>query len=139
MQIGGQFRNIDSSLGVCGENLLTISAITRKLRQSGVRQDGQQTDLVWDKQTVRGKERTIVSTDKHLATERDVVALTKTLAADRSSALSPAAIDRAAELIAAARRPVAVLGSSAMRIADPALLLRVIEHYGLPFATTTSE
>ena len=42
-----------------------ISAITRKLRQSGVRQDGQQTDLVWDKVTVRGKERTIVSTDKH--------------------------------------------------------------------------
>ena len=33
-----------------------------------------------------------------------------------------AAIERAAELIDAARRPIAVLGSSAMRLADPALL-----------------
>ena len=54
--------------------------------------------------------------------------------------LAPAgddAIARAADLIAAARRPIAILGSSAMRIADPALLQRVIEHYGMPFATTT--
>ena len=33
-----------------------------------------------------------------------------------------AAIERAAELIDAARRPIAVLGASAMRLADPALL-----------------
>ena len=42
-----------------------------------------------------------------------------------------------AELIAAAKRPVAVIGASAMRIADPGLLRRVIERHGLPFATTT--
>jgi acetolactate synthase I/II/III large subunit len=48
-----------------------------------------------------------------------------------------AEIARAAELIAAAKRPVAVIGSSAMRLADPGLLRRVIEHYHLPFATTT--
>jgi acetolactate synthase-1/2/3 large subunit len=48
-----------------------------------------------------------------------------------------AAIVRAGELIAAAKRPIAVIGSSAMRVADPSLLLQVIERHGLPFATTT--
>ena len=48
-----------------------------------------------------------------------------------------AAIARAAELIAAAERPIAVLGSTAMRVADPQLLRRVIERHNLPFATTT--
>ena len=46
-------------------------------------------------------------------------------------------VARAAELIAAAKRPVAVLGSSAMRVADPSLLRKVIERHSLPFATTT--
>src|SRR6476620_250888 len=50
---------------------------------------------------------------------------------------SDAASARAGELIAAAQRPIAVLGSSAMRIADPALLRNVIERHNLPFATTT--
>jgi acetolactate synthase I/II/III large subunit len=50
---------------------------------------------------------------------------------------SETAIGRAGELIAAAKRPVAVIGSSAMRIADPGLLRRVIERHNLPFATTT--
>jgi acetolactate synthase-1/2/3 large subunit len=48
-----------------------------------------------------------------------------------------AAIERAGALIASARRPIAVLGASAMRMADPTLLRRVIEHFNLPFATTT--
>jgi len=48
-----------------------------------------------------------------------------------------AAIARAGELIAAAKRPIAVLGSSAMRVPDPAALRAVIERHGLPFATTT--
>src|SRR5712671_3354057 len=47
------------------------------------------------------------------------------------------AIARAGELIAAAKRPIAVIGSSAMRLADPSLLLKVIERHSLPFATTT--
>lgn len=48
-----------------------------------------------------------------------------------------AAIARAGELIAAAKRPIAVLGSTAMRLADPDLLRKVIERHSLPFATTT--
>jgi acetolactate synthase I/II/III large subunit len=48
-----------------------------------------------------------------------------------------AVIARAGELIAAAKRPIAVIGSSAMRLADPSLLITVIERHGLPFATTT--
>jgi acetolactate synthase I/II/III large subunit len=48
-----------------------------------------------------------------------------------------AAIARAAKLIAAAKRPIAVLGSTAMRVADPRLLRSVIERHRLPFATTT--
>ncbi len=47
------------------------------------------------------------------------------------------AIARAGELLAAAKRPVAVIGSSAMRITDPDLLRNLIEHHNLPFATTT--
>ena len=58
-------------------------------------------------------------------------------APSRPAPADDAAIERAAELIAAAKRPIAVLGSSAMRIKYPARLLRAIEHYGLPFATTT--
>ncbi len=48
-----------------------------------------------------------------------------------------AAVERAAELIDAARRPIAVIGASAMRLPNPALLRRVVEHFNLPFATTT--
>src|SRR5580658_9414260 len=58
-------------------------------------------------------------------------------AAARLPLASDAAIERAAELIDAARRPIAVLGASAMRLADPAQLLAVIEHFNVPFATTT--
>jgi acetolactate synthase I/II/III large subunit len=59
------------------------------------------------------------------------------LAAPSRLPLAPReAIRRAAELIAAARRPIAVIGASAMRV-DPERLERVIKHYNLPFATTT--
>jgi len=54
--------------------------------------------------------------------------------------LAPAgddAIARAAQLIGAAQRPVAVIGASAMRLRDPTLLLQTIERFNLPFATTT--
>ena len=46
-------------------------------------------------------------------------------------------IAKAAELIAKAKRPIAVLGSTAMRIAKPDLLRQVVERHNLPFATTT--
>jgi acetolactate synthase I/II/III large subunit len=47
------------------------------------------------------------------------------------------AIARAGELIAAAQRPIAVIGASAMRLRDPALLRQVVERFNLPFVTTT--
>ena len=50
---------------------------------------------------------------------------------------SDAAIDAAAKTLAGARRPVAVLGSSAMRMADPSRLHAFVERHGLPVATTT--
>ena len=50
---------------------------------------------------------------------------------------SAAAIARAGELIAKAKRPIAVLGSSALRLAKPERLQEVIERHRIPFATTT--
>src|SRR5262249_16411370 len=47
------------------------------------------------------------------------------------------AIARAGALMAGARRPIAVLGASAMRIGDPTLLRQVVERHNLPFAPTT--
>ena len=57
--------------------------------------------------------------------------------AGKLAAAPDAALARAAELIAAAKRPIAVLGATAMRVADPQLLRNVIERHNLPFATTT--
>src|SRR5579864_4856046 len=56
-----------------------------------------------------------------------------------STLRAPPAADlvRAGELIANAKRPIAVIGASAMRMADPDLLRRVIDRHKLPFATTT--
>src|SRR6202035_4621410 len=42
---------------------------------------------------------------------------------------SDAAVERAVEMIDAARRPTAVIGASAMRLGDPAQLVRAIEHF----------
>ena len=47
------------------------------------------------------------------------------------------AVARAGEILATAKRPIAVIGSTAMRLADPELLRKVIERHNLPFATTT--
>jgi len=55
----------------------------------------------------------------------------------RLAAAPDDALARAQALIAQAKRPIAVLGSSAMRLADPARLAAVIERHGLPFCTTT--
>jgi acetolactate synthase-1/2/3 large subunit len=59
------------------------------------------------------------------------------LKGERGREAVPEAIAQAHALIAKARRPIAVLGTSAMRLADPAQLRGVIERHGLPFATTT--
>jgi acetolactate synthase-1/2/3 large subunit len=51
----------------------------------------------------------------------------------------PAATDlqRAGEILAAAKRPLAVIGTSAMRMRRPELLRAFVERHGLPFASTT--
>jgi acetolactate synthase-1/2/3 large subunit len=60
------------------------------------------------------------------------------LAAPAKLAAAPDAdLTRAAAVIAAAQRPIVVLGSSAMRVRDPELLRKFIERHRLPFATTT--
>lgn len=47
------------------------------------------------------------------------------------------AIKRALELIAGAKHPIAVIGSSAMRMRNPDLLRKFVETHNMPFATTT--
>ena len=49
---------------------------------------------------------------------------------------SDASIGQAGALLRAARRPVAVIGASAMRMRDPLLLRAFVERHGMPFATT---
>src|SRR4051812_39198848 len=49
------------------------------------------------------------------------------------AAAPEAEIARAGALISAAKRPIAVIGSSAIRLSDPTLLRRTIERHGLPF------
>ncbi len=79
----------------------------------------------------------------HLDLPEDVALAPATEAIPPSAgriALAPAPdaeVARAGELIAAAKRPVAVIGSSAVRAADPSLLRKVVERHNLPFATTT--
>jgi acetolactate synthase I/II/III large subunit len=79
----------------------------------------------------------------HLDLPEDVaLAPTNELAAPPNGAasLAPApegALANAGAFMNAAQRPIAVLGSSAMRVRDPRLLRRLIEHHSLPFATTT--
>jgi acetolactate synthase-1/2/3 large subunit len=48
-----------------------------------------------------------------------------------------ASLDRAQARLRAARRPIAVIGSNAMRMHSPQTLLALIERHQLPFATTT--
>jgi acetolactate synthase-1/2/3 large subunit len=55
----------------------------------------------------------------------------------RQAAAPQRAIERAGELLRAARRPVAVVGASAMRLRRPALVRDLVERHGMPFASTT--
>ncbi|MFN7087421.1 MAG: thiamine pyrophosphate-binding protein [Burkholderiales bacterium] len=49
---------------------------------------------------------------------------------------SPAVMTRAAAVLGAARRPVAVIGAAAMRMRHPETLLAFVERHSMPFATT---
>ena len=80
----------------------------------------------------------------HLDLPEDVALATATepvpalLAAPLPRPAAPEAqIAAAAELIAKARRPIAVIGTSAMRMRDPARLRAVIDRHAIPFASTT--
>lgn len=55
----------------------------------------------------------------------------------RTAPPDDSAIGKAAELLGAARRPVAVIGSNAMRMRNHGALKAFLEHHGIPFATTT--
>jgi len=55
----------------------------------------------------------------------------------RLAAPSEGALERAGALLRGARRPVAVVGASAMRLRAPGLLRQVVERHRLPFVTTT--
>lgn len=49
----------------------------------------------------------------------------------------PRTIEKAAQVLRAAKRPVAVIGSSAMRMRRPEALRELIERHRIPFASTT--
>nr|WP_304621616.1 MobF family relaxase [Roseomonas sp. KE0001] len=72
-----------------------VDALTRTMRQHGVRQDGQQTALIWGRESDRGEVR--VTTALHVEQEQEAVDLARTAAGDRSRALSPRAIQQAAQ------------------------------------------
>ena len=59
------------------------------------------------------------------------------VAATPLAVASDAEVETAAGLIAGAKRPVAVIGTSAMRMAAPDLLRDFVERNGIPFASTT--
>jgi acetolactate synthase-1/2/3 large subunit len=73
--------------------------------------------------------------DVALAPVRNDTAAMKALG--RIAAAPDGIVARAHELLAQAKRPIAVLGSTAMRVANPDLLRQLVERHNLPFATTT--
>jgi phage/plasmid primase-like uncharacterized protein len=72
-----------------------VDALTKAMRERGVRQDGQLTGLVWGREGERDEVK--VTTALHVAQESEAVALAKAAAADRSRALSPAALTAAVQ------------------------------------------
>lgn len=70
-----------------------VDALTRAMRERGVRQDGQLTGLVWGREGERDEVR--VTTALQVAQEEEAVALAKAAAADRSRAVSPTALEAA--------------------------------------------
>ncbi|WP_426960335.1 MobF family relaxase [Muricoccus radiodurans] len=94
-----------------------VSALTRAMARRGVEQGGGATRLIW-KEGNDG--RTKLTTELHVAQERELVGLARAAQADRSDALSPAALaaavtrsglDLAGEHGAAQRRAMEALGS----------------------------
>jgi acetolactate synthase-1/2/3 large subunit len=59
------------------------------------------------------------------------------LAPSGAPAATDASVADAAVVLAAAKRPVAVIGATALRMKEPDLLRRFVERHQIPFATTT--
>ncbi len=76
------------------QGLKDIDAVTKLMREEGVRQYGQTTPLIWG-QEPEGRQVSI-STRLHEADEQAFVRLAQAAATDHSAALSPRAIDAAA-------------------------------------------
>lgn len=68
-----------------GGDLTDVNAITAIMRERGVQQYGERTELIWG--TEEGKRYTSVSTSLHEAQEKEFIDLAKTAAADRSGVL----------------------------------------------------
>jgi len=80
--------------GVAGPE--DIDAVTRAFATRGVRQDGQATGLVWGLVAdAQGQEAVRLTTTLQADREAELVRLAQAAAADRSGALSPAALDAA--------------------------------------------
>jgi hypothetical protein len=95
--------------GVAGPE--DIDAVTRAFARRGVRQDGQDTQLLWGMATdARGQEAARLTTVLQADREAELVRLARTAAADRSGALTGAAIE-AAVMQAEARTGVDFAGS----------------------------
>jgi len=95
-KLGGQALREIAARGLVAsgvEDAAEISAITRAFATRGVRQDGQETALVWgDDAPVRGKARIGVTTALHENQERELVALAAAASRDRSAALPVRAV-----------------------------------------------
>jgi hypothetical protein len=75
-----------------------IAAVTRTFRERGVTIAGERTHLVWGMEPGEGgKPRIVVTTGHTIEQERELVALVREAAADKSAALTPAQVDRAAD------------------------------------------
>lgn len=72
------------------EDAADIDAVTRAMRERGVRQDGRATALIWGREGERGEVR--ITTALHEAQEAELVRLARAAAADRTAALSREAI-----------------------------------------------
>ena len=75
-----------------------IAAVTKAFRERGVMIASEWTQLVWGMEPGEGgRPRTVVTTGHTIAQERELVALVREAAADKSAALTPAQVDGAAD------------------------------------------
>lgn len=99
--------------GIGDDPARDIKAVMQMYRQHGVRQDGQMTAITFGKDVpMRGKERWSVTTAAHEFEEEKVIALAKTFAADKSTALPQATLEKAKQDFLATRPNIDPKGKS---------------------------